>query len=308
MKKILCLYYSQTGMQRSILESLMRPFIQEGDKVHFERILPQEDFPFPWSGFTFFNAFPETFKQVPLPLKKPSPEAYADYDLILLGYQPWFLTPSRPISSFLQSEEAIRIFSGKKVVTILGCRNMWLGAQEKVKKALLALKADLIGHIALVDRSGNTVSLVTILRWMLKGKKDPFWFFPAAGVSDKDVHGAFTFGEIIRIHLNSGQLGSLQDALNEKGAIEINPSLVLMERRGQKAFSIWASFIGRGGEVTSLGRKIRVYIFMFLLPTAVLILSPLLWTLSKILLVVKRKELGAEIQYFKQNSLRNLTP
>jgi hypothetical protein len=43
---------------------------------------------------------------------------------------------------------------------------------------------------------------------------------------------------------------------------------------------------------------------MYLLPTAIFFLSPLLWTLSKTMLIVKRKELILDVEYFKQNSLR----
>ena len=92
--------------------------------------------------------------------------------------------------------------------------------------------------------------------------------------------------------------------LNKEGAIEIKPNLVLMEKRGQKAFSVWARFVAMGGAVHSTGRKLRVYIFMYLLPTAIFILSPLLWLLSRIMLIVKRKQLDLEISYYKQNSLR----
>jgi len=304
MKKILILYYSQSGLQQSILQSLAKPFVSAGHKVHFEEIQPQEKFPFPWRAFDFFNAFPETFGQKPLALKPLSAQASDSYDLVIVGYQPWFLTPSRPVSSFLQSDEGKKVLQQRPVVTVLGCRNMWLGAQEKMKRRLLDAQARLVGHIALVDRSGNLTSLITILRWMFTGNRKPFWFFPQAGVSDQDVHHAETFGELINRSLESGQFDGLQTALVNEGAIEIKPNLVLMERRGQKAFGVWSKFIAAGGGVQSTARAIRVYIFMYLLPTAIFFLSPLLWLLSKTQLIVKRKELIQDVEYFKQNSLR----
>ncbi|SKC77353.1 hypothetical protein [Ohtaekwangia koreensis] len=304
MKKVLIVYYTQSGQQLSILQSLAKPFVSAGHMVHFEEIQPEEKFPFPWSAFQFFNAFPETFSQKPLALKPLSGKALDGYDLVIIGYQPWFLTPSRPVSSFLQNDEAKKILQNKPVVTILGCRNMWLGAQEKVKQRLLDAKANLVGHIALADRSGNLTSLITILRWMFTGDRKPFWFFPQAGVSNQDVEHAEAFGKQINEHLTANDFTTLQSQLLQEGAIEIKPNLVLMERRGQKAFSVWSKFIASGGALHSTGRKIRVYIFMYLLPTAIFFLSPLLWLLSKILLTVKRKELVLDVEYFKQNSLR----
>ena len=304
MKRILILYYTQSGQLLSILQSLAKPLIHAGHTIHFEEIQPVEKFPFPWSSYQFFNAFPEVFSQQPQPLKNISVKAGNGYDLIILGYQPWFLTPSRPISSFLQSEDAKKILANKPVITVLGCRNMWLGAQEKIKKRLKDADAKLVGHMALVDRSGNLTSLITILRWMFTGNKKPFWIFPAAGVSDSDVEHAQTFGEIINKAIPKNEYGPLQAALNDAGAISIKPNLILMERRGQKAFSVWSKFIASGGSAHSAGRKIRVYIFMYLLPTAIFFLTPILWIISRIMLTVKRKQLLQEVEYYKQNSLR----
>ena len=304
MKKVLVIYFTQSGQQKRILQSLVQPLVNAGHQIHFEEIKPVEKYPFPWSSFQFFNAFPETFQQKSLALEPLSDKAFENYDLIILGYQPWFLTPSRPISSFLQSVQGQKILAGKNVVTILGCRNMWIGAQEKVKQWLRNAQANLVGHIALIDKSGNLTSLVTILRWMLYGKKDSFLFFPAAGVAETDIEHAVVFGEQIKTCLEADQFGRLQHDFNSHGAIEIKPNLVLMEKRGQKSFSVWAKFVAAGGDVQSTGRKIRVYIFMYLLPTVVIILTPLLWIMSAIMLTVKRKQLLRDIEYFRQTALR----
>ena len=265
MKKILVVYYTQSGQQLSIIRSLTKPLTEGGHIIHIEEIQPVEKYPFPWSAYQFFNAFPETFHQKPLPLKSLSPKAFDHYDLVIIGYQPWFLTPSRPISSFLQSEEGKRILKSKHVVTILGCRNMWLGAQEKVKRRLKAAEATLSGHIALADRSANLSSLITILRWMLTGKKDAFLFFPAAGVAQADIDHASVFGKSIAKALETDDFSSLQSTLNEHGAIDVKPGLVLLEKRGQKGFSFWSRFISSGGSLYSTGRKIRVYVFLYFL-------------------------------------------
>ena len=304
MKKILVVYYSQSGQQLSIISSLSKPLAEAGHTIHIEEIQPVEKYPFPWSAYQFFNAFPETFHQKPLPLKSLSQKAFDHYDLVIIGYQPWFLTPSRPISSFLQSEEGKRILKSKHVVTVVGCRNMWLGAQEKVKRRLKEADANLSGHIALADRSANLSSLITILRWMLTGKKDAFLFFPAAGVAQADIEHASVFGKSIAKALETGEFSSLQSTLNEHGAIEVKPGLVLLERRGQKGFSFWSRFISSGGSLFSTGRKIRVYVFLYFLLPAIFVLSPLLWITSKIFLIVKRKQLLEDVTYYKQNSLR----
>jgi hypothetical protein len=302
-KKILVVYFTQSGQMRRIAEKLCRPFASDRSyTVAYEELKPAQPFPFPWTAFSFFNGFPEVFYERPIALQPFSDKVDGKYDLVILAYQPWFLTPSPVMSSFLQSPEAKILFQGTRVVTIIGCRNMWLGAQEKVKKRLKSLGATLVANIALVDKSPNVVSLVTILRWMLWGRKEKFWVFPAAGVSDADVERSVVYGQTIKSALETGGWSDVQQRLNEAGAIEILPDLVMMESRGQRAFGIWSRFIG-GAPVGSSSRKIRVYLFMFLLPAAIIILSPLLLIVSALTLKLRKDELVRQVNYFKMNEL-----
>ena len=51
---------------------------------------------------------------------------------------------------------------------------MWIMAQEKMKKKLKSLNANLVGNIVLADRHINHVSVITIAQWMFSGKKERF--------------------------------------------------------------------------------------------------------------------------------------
>ena len=303
-KKILVVYFTQSGQMLDIAKKFCESFESDpGCEVSYEELKPVASFPFPWTAFTFFNGFPEVFSEKPIALQPFSGQLNDKYDLIVLAYQPWFLTPSPVCSTFLQSDTAQKLLRDTKVVTLIGCRNMWLGAQEKVKKRLKAIGATLVANVALVDKSPNVVSLVTIPRWLLWGKKEKFWIFPAAGVSQADVQASAQYGQTVKEALTSGEWGGIQQKLNDNGAVEILPDLVMMESRGQRAFGIWSKFIG-GAPLGSLSRKVRVYIFMFLLPTAIVILSPLLIIISTLTLALKKDKLMSEVNYFKMNELR----
>lgn len=303
-KKVLVIYYSQTGQMRDIADSFCAPFAADAHyEVSYEQLRLVHEFPFPWTAFTFFDAFPETFKEQPRPLQPFSDHINGDYDLIVLAYQPWFLTPSPAISSFLQTPAAKKLLANQKVVTLIGCRNMWLGAQEKVKKRLVAYGAKVIGNVALVDKSPNVVSVITILRWLLWGRKEKTSLLPAAGVAAHDIKQCEIYGRLTKSALESGETDSLQEGLNARGAVEIVPELVLMERRGQRSFSIWSSFVG-AKPVGSLGRNLRVRLFMTLLPTAIFILSPILMIISALQLRLKKDELMRDVRYFMSNELR----
>src|SRR5690554_194118 len=113
-KKILVIYYSQTGQLKEIAQNLMKPF--EGSKeyeVNYYNVQPVTDFPFPWSNAAFFGAFPESFQQIPVDIQPPPAHILQqDYDLIILAYQIWFLTPSISMNSFMKSEYATSLLIG----------------------------------------------------------------------------------------------------------------------------------------------------------------------------------------------------
>ncbi|MGB3150834.1 MAG: dialkylresorcinol condensing enzyme DarA, partial [Maribacter sp.] len=162
MKEVLIVYYSQTGQLLSILENIAREI--EGDSVHisYYEIVPKPAYDFPWEQEKFYDSFPESFLQIPSKFNAPNETVLSKkYDLVLLGYQVWFLTPSVPINSFLKSDYAGTILKGTRVVTVLACRNMWIQAQEKMKRSLKGIGANLVGHIALVDKHINHISVIT---------------------------------------------------------------------------------------------------------------------------------------------------
>src|SRR5690606_41536446 len=53
----------------------------------------------------------------------------------------------------------------------------------------------IFGNVALVDRHLNHVSVITIVHWLMKGRKDSYLgIFPKPGVSEADISGAVKFG------------------------------------------------------------------------------------------------------------------
>ncbi|MGX5685943.1 dialkylresorcinol condensing enzyme DarA [Chryseobacterium cucumeris] len=277
-KNILVIYYSQTGQLEDIVKNIAQPFEakKEAYDVTYYNIQLKEDFPFPWPGDVFFNTFPESYLQIPKEILPPSEEILnKKYDLILFGYQVWYLTPSIPIISFLKSDYAERILKDTPVVTISGTRNMWMLSQEKLKVYLRDLQAKLVGNIALVDRHDNYTSVLTILRWLTTGQKEKSGMLPAAGVSDEEIAGSVKYGEIIERHFNHNDLNSLQPDLVKNGAIEIRAFLVRVEKVGNKIFTVWSNLIIKKKEK----RPLLIKFFKVYLMAAIWIISPVVLVL-----------------------------
>lgn len=208
---------------------------------------------------------PESVLEIPVALKPVSiPDKH--YDLVILGYQPWFLSPSIPTSSFLQSEYA-RVLSGKPVITVLGTRNMWLNAQEKIKARLLRLNARLVGSIVLADTNHNLISLLTIIRWNFTGRKEATRFLPEAGVQTRDILNTSRFGPIIYKAAASAQWETLQTELLAAGAVDLKPTLIILEKEAlNNSESLPSTFGKKGKEVILPGYPEYCYSNVYYLP------------------------------------------
>ena len=167
-KHILVVSYSQTGQLDALTSHFLHPLKQQENTVIEEyKIRPLQPYTFPWKFIPFFNQFPESVHLNPAPIETPELQQ-KHYDLVIIAYTVWFLSPSQPITAFLQSEQA-KILKNTPVITLIGCRNMWLMAQEKIKKMLTALDAPLIGNIVKTDQSNSWASFITTPAWMLSG-------------------------------------------------------------------------------------------------------------------------------------------
>lgn len=281
MKQILVIYYSQSGQLKDIADNLTLPLKVAGNNVDYYEIKMATEFPFPWTNDTFYNVFPETFQQIPRAiLPPPSSILTKHYDLIILCYQVWFLSPSIPINSFLKSEYAAQLLKHKPVITISGSRNMWAKAQDKVKALLTANHAKLVGNIALVDRNPNLISVVTIVDWLFSGvKKKAFGFFPLPGVSQRDIINTEKFGKIILPYLEKGKYDQLQSELVKAGAIRLQFFLISMDQKGNKLFRIWSKLIINN----PAKRKLYINLFKIYLLTAIWVISPIVQVIETLL-------------------------
>lgn len=271
--KILVVSYSQTGQLEQILEKFLEPFSE--NEVDWVKLEADPAFPFPWPTNDFFNAMPETVLEEPIKLM-PYEFKSLTYDLIVLGYQPWFLSPSLPISTVLQHEEFQKRLKDTPVITISGGRNMWLSAQESVKKYIKQAGGRLVGNIPLVDRNANLVSVITIVHWLVGGKKDRKWgIFPMPGISPEDIDFVDQYGKVTLAAFSSGNLTGLQDQLRSFGRIKVPTDILFIEGKGKRIFKIWAGVIKKKG--TKVAKRSRlVSIFKYYLLTALFVVSPIL--------------------------------
>ncbi len=293
-KKVLVVYYSQSGQLEEILNNIVQPLKDSGNLIEQVRIQPVMAYPFPWNGEQFFSVMPDCVLDLPTKLL-PFVLKERKYDLILLGYQAWFLSPSIPVNSLLETKAFKDVLKGTPVITVTGARNMWISAFERIKKKLVMNEAKLVGNIAMFDKHHNFVSFITIFQWMFKARKERYLgIFPKPGVSQEDIDNATTFGEVILPHLANDNWNELQQELILRKAIEVKYRLMYIENTASKLFLIWANFIAK--------RKKRTFwlvLFKYYLLLALFIAAPIILTVDAIFIKpFSTKKIQKRIQYY----------
>lgn len=301
MKRVLVLYYSQSGQLGEIVAATIAPLQQHPDiAVTVAELKPLQPYPLPWPFWRFFNTFPETVYEQPDPIA-PLPLSDADeFDLVILAYTVWFLSPSMPTTAFLQSEQARRLLRGKPVITLIGCRNMWLMAQEKMKAHLHELGAHLLDNAVLTDSAHSAATFISTPLWMLTGKRGPFLggLIPAAGVPASEIAAASRFGEAIAAQLPTRAPDDHSPMLRGLAAVKINERLIASETIALRSFRIWGGLLRGLGAPSSPLRRVVLAFYVVFLVTLIVTVVPISAVIKRLVAPLSRARVERQRLYF----------
>jgi hypothetical protein len=272
-KKVLAIYYTQSGQLEEIIDHFTEPLNTADVSVEKLRIYPRHDYALPWNGERFFAVMPECVRGIPIEMQ-PYQFKEDSYDLIIFGYQAWFLSPSLPANSLLNDPAFQALLKDTPVITITGARNMWISAMERIKKSLKDSGARLVGNIAQVDKHHNLISFITIFYWMFTGRKERYLnLFPKPGVSDDDISHAAVYGNTVLDALKRNNWDGLQDSLLKQGAVVIKYNLMFIESKARRIFALWAAFIVKRKKRTAWLVAFKYYLLIALFIAATIILT-----------------------------------
>lgn len=284
MRRVLVVHYSQSGQLRRLADSVAGP-LRDSDSIQVDQlqIQMQHPFPFPWPFWRFFHIFPETVRMQPQPLQPLQVDADVRYDLVILAYQVWFLSPSLPMTSFLATPEAEKLLRDTPVMTLVGCRNMWLMAQEKMKLRLQQLGARLIDHVALTDQCGMALSFLATPLWMFTGQQQPCRWLPRAGIAEDDIRAASRFGEALKKRLEHDSTPLQEPVLRGLQAVRVDEKLIASERIGNRSFQVWSRLLARLGPQDSRRRSLGLAVYILFLLCMIITVVPVVAVLKKLL-------------------------
>lgn len=299
-KRILVLSYSQTGQLAAVVESLLNPLRTDPRfSVRVETLMPLPAFPFPWSLLRFLDAFPESTHLRPPPLELLTLTDADEFDLIILPYQVWFLSPSQPVTAFLKHPLAGPLLRGKPVITVIACRNMWLLAQEKTKGLLSALGAHLIDNVVVVDRAPTMATLLTTPLWLLTGNRKFIPGLPPAGIDKLEIARAVRFGRALVDALCEGRETMGQPLLRGLQAVDADPNLLFSERAATRSFLLWGKILMTAGAPGSQQRKPLLLLYLVFLIVLVFTVVPVSLAVQKLLRPFLRHRMSKLKQHFE---------
>lgn len=291
MKQILVVYYTQSGQLERSARAVSEPLRAAGHAVDELRLEPAQPYPFPWGFWSFLDVFPESVSLDP-PALKPW-RARACYDLVLLCYSPWFLSPAPPTTAFLKSDAGRALLKDTPVVTLTANRGMWVLAQEQVRQLLAEAGARHCDHIALVDPN-QLSSFITTPHWLLTGRREPFWGLPRAGVPDDAIAASARFGRALAQALAAGSLDGHKPVLTGLRAAQVDPALLTSEHIGRRSFKVWSKLVRAAGGPGAPGRRPVLVAYVTFLVTMIVTVVPITLLIRTLLQPLLRARLSAQ--------------
>ncbi len=140
--RVLLLYYSYTGQSLKVLEAAGEVFRDRGFEVHKAEIeFTDQRYAEKFLRFPMRRVWPDMMSVLGAQkrgetgqIRTPDTVRNNDYDLVCIGSPTWWQTVSMPMRSFLKSDEARKLLSGKPFVVFVVCRQYWRKNYEAVRE------------------------------------------------------------------------------------------------------------------------------------------------------------------------------
>lgn len=186
-RRAVVFHYSQTGQLTEAVHAFTAPLAAAGWHIRQVVITPARPYPFPWSIREFFGVFPTSVDdRAHIELATPESEFHtAPDELIVLAYQVWYLSPSVPMRTVLNTYP--EMFADREVVSVVACRKMWYSAVLDVDHRLTELGARHLGAAVATDTRPQLITLITTLRWMFGGRRRSRGPLGRAGIDDREL-------------------------------------------------------------------------------------------------------------------------
>jgi len=275
MKRILLIFYSQSGEAERVAAIFETEMSGYGHSVTVSRLRPADDYPYPWGSVgRFFDVMPETQLGLPPPIRRPMFDSDAPFDLVVIVSPIWFLSPALPVQGFFRTPQAA-VLRGRPVLTVTVSRAMWQQGSETLKRLLAKAGARHIDNVVVTHQGSPIATLVSTPRTLLSGKGGRLMgVFPEAGVADGDRERIRQLARVAALRL--AQTDTIEGSLLAgEPAVAVRRWLIGPELLGWYAFHGWAHLVRALGRIGGTARMIGVWGFALFLVAMILVGLPL---------------------------------
>lgn len=168
---------------------------------------------------------------------------------------------------------------------------MWVMAQEKMKKLLNNLDANLIDNVVLIDQGSSLETFITTPRWLLTGKKNSIFGLSEAGISESEIKKSNRFGKALIYALKNNYEKKGKTLLSGLEAVKVNVKLINSEKIATRSFEIWGALIRKIGKPRSLKRKPIVMLYLVFLLLIILTVVPLNMIIKSVFMIFNKKSI-----------------
>src|ERR1700757_1993406 len=176
--RILLLYYSYTGQAQKVLEAAGEVFRGRGCDVQTAEIkFTDKRYAEKFSRFPMRRVWPDMLRVLGAQkrnetgeIQNPDTVRDGDYDLILIGSPTWWDNVSMPLRSFLKSDEARKVLSGKPFAVFVVCRQFWRENLQAVRELAEEQGGRYVDEIHFTYPGDNLRSMLSLTSYLGSGE------------------------------------------------------------------------------------------------------------------------------------------
>jgi menaquinone-dependent protoporphyrinogen IX oxidase len=176
--RILLLYYSYTGQAHKVLEAAGEVLRSRGCDVREAEIkFTDHRYAEKFSRFPMRRVWPDMLSVLGAQkrnetgeIQTPDTVRDGDYDLILIGSPTWWDNVSMPLRSFLKSDEARKVLSGKPFAVFVVCRTFWRENLQAVRELAEEQGGRYVDEIHFTYPGDNLRSMLALTSYLGSGK------------------------------------------------------------------------------------------------------------------------------------------
>jgi menaquinone-dependent protoporphyrinogen IX oxidase len=178
MPSVLFVYYTHTQQAERVSDAMAETLRERGcdvTKASIEFTEPKyverfSRFPFRHAVFDIVPLFLPQLRRKTGQIRIPDEAKRGDYDLVVVGSPTWFFMSAMPIRSYLKSDEARTVLSGKPFSVYVVCRRYWHWNLNEASALGKAQGGKYIDGVHFTYEGGQVRSLLSLLSYFGAGE------------------------------------------------------------------------------------------------------------------------------------------